>query len=219
LCTREKVWAVYSTLVISAAASYGRPPELIPLLLPRFKGYQEAVKRDRVKKILIVDDNPPLHDIMRKMLQLIGYDSISAATGKECLSKAISEKPDLILLDIDLSDMDGRDVAPCSRAAYEFCEALIRALLANSRRRRARFQAVTSGLGKSLGWLHSSYFSRRLGWARAHGNHGLWPIFPGGVLDAIAVGPLQGVSGLPRIAEWSLHESRACWTSESQAVS
>lgn len=64
-----------------------------------------------MKKILIVDDNLPLHDIMRKMLGLMGYDSISAANGKECLSRAVSETPDLIILDIGLPDMDGRDVA------------------------------------------------------------------------------------------------------------
>lgn len=64
-----------------------------------------------MKKILIADDNLVLHDIMRQMLRLMGYDSISAASGKECLSKAVSETPDLILLDITLPDMDGRDVA------------------------------------------------------------------------------------------------------------
>jgi CheY-like chemotaxis protein len=62
-------------------------------------------------KILIADDNLPLHDTMRQMLRLMGYDSITAATGEECLSKAASEKPDLILLDISLPDMDGREVA------------------------------------------------------------------------------------------------------------
>ena len=69
-----------------------------------------------MKEILIVDDNLPLHAIMRKMLELMGYDSISAASGKECLSKAVSEKPDLIILDIGLPDMDGRDVARLLRS-------------------------------------------------------------------------------------------------------
>ena len=62
-------------------------------------------------KILIVDDNLALHEIMRQMLKLMGYDSITAASGQECLSKAAFEKPDLILLDTILPDMDGHDVA------------------------------------------------------------------------------------------------------------
>lgn len=69
-----------------------------------------------MKKILFVDDNLDLHDIMCKMLQLMGYDSVNAATGKECLSKAVSETPDLIILDISLPDMDGRDAARLLRS-------------------------------------------------------------------------------------------------------
>ena len=64
-----------------------------------------------MKKILIVDDNAPLHEIMRKMLELMGYDSTGAATGEEGLSKAVSERPDLVLLDIGLPDIEGREVA------------------------------------------------------------------------------------------------------------
>jgi CheY-like chemotaxis protein len=72
-----------------------------------------------MKKILFVDDNLDLHDIMRKMLQLMGYDSINAATGQECLLRAVSERPDLILLDIGLPDMDGRDAARLLRSDRE----------------------------------------------------------------------------------------------------
>jgi DNA-binding response OmpR family regulator len=48
-----------------------------------------------VKKILIIDSNVDLHDVMRKMFRLMGYDSIVAATGKEGLQKAVSETPGL----------------------------------------------------------------------------------------------------------------------------
>lgn len=46
----------------------------------------------------------------------MGYESISAATAKEGLQKAVSETPDLILLDIGLPDMDGRDAARLLRS-------------------------------------------------------------------------------------------------------
>jgi CheY-like chemotaxis protein len=69
-----------------------------------------------MKKILFVDDNLPLHDIMRKLLELMGYDCLSATSGKQCLSKAVSEEPDLIILDIGLPDMDGRDAARLLRS-------------------------------------------------------------------------------------------------------
>jgi CheY-like chemotaxis protein len=64
-----------------------------------------------VKKILFVDDNEHLHDLMKRLLAFMGYESITAAGAKEGLKKAVSEAPDLILLDIGLPDMDGRDVA------------------------------------------------------------------------------------------------------------
>lgn len=64
-----------------------------------------------MKKILIIESNLHLHDILRKMFRLMGYGSITAASGKEGLQKAISKRPDLILLSIGLSDMDGRNAA------------------------------------------------------------------------------------------------------------
>lgn len=69
-----------------------------------------------VKKILLVDDNQDLHDIIRRLLTVMGYESISAASAKEALVTAISETPDLILLDIGLPDMDGRDAARLLRS-------------------------------------------------------------------------------------------------------
>jgi CheY-like chemotaxis protein len=64
-----------------------------------------------VKKILLVDDNQDLHELMARVLDFMGHDIISAVIAKEGLQKAISEKPDLIVLDIGLPDMDGRDAA------------------------------------------------------------------------------------------------------------
>ncbi len=48
---------------------------------------------------------------MGRVLNFMGHDIISAVIANEGLQKAISEKPDLIVLDIDLPDMDGRDAA------------------------------------------------------------------------------------------------------------
>ncbi len=69
-----------------------------------------------MKKILVVDDDECLHELLGKVLNFMGYDSISAAIGKEGIQKAIAEKPDLIVLDIDLPDMDGRDAARALRS-------------------------------------------------------------------------------------------------------
>ncbi|HAE86392.1 TPA: two-component system response regulator [Candidatus Marinimicrobia bacterium] len=64
-------------------------------------------------KILVVDDEENIRKLVNYNLILDGYDVILAVDGKEGLEKAIQEKPDLILLDIMMPEMDGLEV--CSR--------------------------------------------------------------------------------------------------------
>ena len=62
------------------------------------------------KKILIVDDEAELVDLVKIRLEAAGYDVIKAYDGQEGLEKAKSEKPDLVLLDIMMPKMDGYKV-------------------------------------------------------------------------------------------------------------
>ena len=62
------------------------------------------------KKILIVDDEAELVDLVKIRLEAAGYDVVKAYDGQEGLEKAKSEKPDLILLDIMMPKMDGYKV-------------------------------------------------------------------------------------------------------------
>jgi len=59
------------------------------------------------KKILVVDDEPDLREIIKTTLVVNGYEVVSAADGLEGLEKSKKEKPDLILLDIKMPKMDG----------------------------------------------------------------------------------------------------------------
>jgi CheY-like chemotaxis protein len=68
-----------------------------------------------VKKILVVDDDSDLRVFMSQTLDSMGYKPILAANGNEAAEQAISEKPDLILLDVELPDTDGPQIAKSLR--------------------------------------------------------------------------------------------------------
>lgn len=59
------------------------------------------------KKILIVDDEKPIVDILKFNLEKEGYITVEAYDGEEAIKKAQDEKPDLILLDVMLPKLDG----------------------------------------------------------------------------------------------------------------
>ncbi len=59
------------------------------------------------RKILIVDDDADLRRLVSLMLEMGGYEVIAAQSGSEALLRVRSDRPDLILLDIMMPDMDG----------------------------------------------------------------------------------------------------------------
>ena len=63
-----------------------------------------------MKTILIIEDNPDNMKLMTFILETNGYKTIAAMTGQEGIDIALSQKTDLILLDIQLPDMDGKRV-------------------------------------------------------------------------------------------------------------
>jgi two-component system cell cycle response regulator DivK len=61
--------------------------------------------------VLIVDDNERNRNLARDVLRAAGLSTVEAANGHECIAVALERRPDVILLDIRLPDMDGTDVA------------------------------------------------------------------------------------------------------------
>lgn len=71
------------------------------------------------KKILVVDDEKPIADILKFNLQKEGYDVYCAYDGEEAVNKVEEIRPDLILLDIMLPQRDGMEVCREVRKKYE----------------------------------------------------------------------------------------------------
>ncbi|PIO81151.1 response regulator YycF [Pediococcus damnosus] len=71
-----------------------------------------------MQKILVVDDEKPISDIVKFNLTKEGYEVITAYDGEEVLQKVEDESPDLILLDLMLPKIDGLEVARRVRAKH-----------------------------------------------------------------------------------------------------
>ena len=63
------------------------------------------------KSVLIVEDNEYLRQILASILRLSGYEIVEAGNAAEAIEKAASAQPRLILLDLNLPDMTGINVA------------------------------------------------------------------------------------------------------------
>ena len=63
-----------------------------------------------MNKVLVVDDDQSILDAMEIALDLKGYEVETTTRGEETFSKIESFKPDLILMDVYLSGMDGREI-------------------------------------------------------------------------------------------------------------
>ena len=68
-------------------------------------------------RILIVDDEPNIISTISPLLRARGYQVLSAMTGRAALDTLERDKPDLLVLDLGLPDMDGVDVCVAVRQA------------------------------------------------------------------------------------------------------
>jgi two-component system, OmpR family, alkaline phosphatase synthesis response regulator PhoP len=63
-----------------------------------------------MKKILVVDDEQKIVQLVRDYLERAGFQVLTAGNGKTALATVRAEKPDLVILDLGLPEMDGLDV-------------------------------------------------------------------------------------------------------------
>jgi two-component system, OmpR family, KDP operon response regulator KdpE len=65
---------------------------------------------DQPANILVVDDEKPIRRFLRASLQGHGYTVFEASSGQEAIQEATGHRPDVIILDLGLPDMDGTEV-------------------------------------------------------------------------------------------------------------
>ncbi|NTV23673.1 MAG: response regulator transcription factor [Nanoarchaeota archaeon] len=69
-----------------------------------------------VKKILVVDDEPHISELVKAVLSVEGYDVKTASDGVSALKFLEKQKPDLVILDMMMPGMSGREVCEKIRA-------------------------------------------------------------------------------------------------------
>lgn len=80
--------------------------------------------------VLVVDDEPQIRRVLRATLSSNGYDVIEAKNGQEAIDMVIRERPDLILLDVNMPDMSGFEA--CSKIRLSFEGPIIMVTVRNS---------------------------------------------------------------------------------------
>lgn len=73
-----------------------------------------------MRKILVVDDNADILLALQELLKFYGYQVVTTDRGEETLSLVNKENPDLILLDLMLSGIDGNEICASIKNHDEF---------------------------------------------------------------------------------------------------
>ena len=68
-----------------------------------------AKERVMTTQVLVVDDEPSICSALRLILQLEGYAVAAASNGREAIDRVRAETPDVVLLDLSMPVMDGRE--------------------------------------------------------------------------------------------------------------
>jgi CheY-like chemotaxis protein len=108
-----------------------------------------GVSEDRRLTVMVVDDNEDLREMLRYMVERLGYRVVEAENGLEAVEIARRRCPDLILMDLSMPVMDGFAATRLLRKMDEMCHVPIVAVSAN-RRESAQADAFLAGCNEYL---------------------------------------------------------------------
>ncbi|MCP4756286.1 MAG: response regulator [Proteobacteria bacterium] len=110
-----------------------------------------------MRKILIVDDEKRIRDLVEFRLQDKGFETLTANGGKEALEIVGSQRPDLVVLDVMMPDMSGLDV--CRRIKAEDATKGVKVILLTAKIQK---QDEKEGLSAGADVYITKPFSARL---------------------------------------------------------
>ena len=128
---------------------------------------------ERCWRVLVVDDNEIIRQLMRINLELDGFEVHQAADGHEALRRAGDMQPDVVVLDVMMPDLDGLEVARRLRAAeatHDIRLVLVSAKAQAGDVRRGEEAGVDAYITKPFEPEHLSNVVRRLAAAVPEGS-------------------------------------------------
>jgi CheY-like chemotaxis protein len=105
--------------------------------------------KDARLTVMVVDDHEDLREMLRYMVERLGYRVVEAENGREAVEIARHRCPDLILMDLSMPVMDGFAATRLIRKMDEVCHVPIVAISAN-RREQAQAAAFAAGCNEYL---------------------------------------------------------------------
>lgn len=109
-------------MALPAASSPGGPTSRGPPRTEEWSGSRLALSVSVAKRVLVVDDMPYLRDIQVLLLSEAGYSATALGDPREALDRLPELAPDLILLDVSMPEMDGRQFLARLRATPRWQE-------------------------------------------------------------------------------------------------
>jgi CheY-like chemotaxis protein len=95
-------------------------------------------------RILVVDDEPQIQRFLKPALRAAGYDVISAEKGAQALKAIAMSAPDVVILDLGLPDIEGKDIIREVRPGRTWRSSCSRPATARARRSRRSTSAPTT---------------------------------------------------------------------------
>src|SRR5690606_2125950 len=77
--------------------------------------------KEPAPRILIIDDDPSVLELLTELVEALGFTSFTAGSGEAGIEAAHKERPDLVLLDVNLPGIDGFEVCRRLKSSRESC--------------------------------------------------------------------------------------------------
>ena len=100
---------------------------------------------DKKAKILVVDDDEAILVFLKEVIESEGYSFLSASRGEEALIKIKEDKPDLVMLDIEMPDLNGLEVLGLIREEDKTLPVIILTAYGTSERFKEAMRLKVSG--------------------------------------------------------------------------